>query len=1424
MAQSFYYPSVSESPQGFVLVNEGGDSVCRVRAVEADGSTRSAASGLGGLARAMFQLPRSRHHANEEGAMVLPAQFYSDTAILKRESNRLHPAVQRQCTRMWQKLVRWFGIHDSETRGLSKAAYEIVFAEYARLISAASQVVRVATAVANGESLVDGHLAVATPTHDATHMDSGHSRAQARRRKSKKRVASQLATLDKPSEVWLPTPDRAKSRRALKAALAEDWAHDSQGCATLDKRRFSLAYYQIADVWTDYSMDPTVYADVLASLYDSLSTNPSMARILSAAAAAGLLRPEWEVDASSPEPESQTTPHRGSVKRKPRKRALKLSKPAAATATTAAAESAGGEDSKHRASGAGSETTAATTRRKAARSKSRKPKLGRAKSGKAKSRKAGTTVKTHEANATVSAKQEADSPAEASNRVAPVAPDAGVSEGNAAHKRTTHASDGSGASDGGESSDARVAVAAQAGEQVPRVDLGAEPDAAAAVAPSAAAHKGAPQSTASLPRGHQTAPTSPIQTKGNSGVMSPAHTPVRTLGSGDVQRDRPSTLSMIAAAYVSSDSEDSTAAVGSELRRVRSQDSLLHQPATSRGGDVATRAPGAAAAPSDRRGPRAAAVAVKSAKPFTRPVLPSYPQQSPPPSSRAPSPREPTVLVPAPAVRAEDVLELPLANVGMHNRHKAPNAAIAHLEQQAQKRWDAQRMAEARRGRRDTDAGKDDAPDGSLHSARAHGEQRGGPSGGGDAGAGAVAGSTCTVNELSRGDEAPVARPRQFSITLDDYGSILVVAPDSPYRGKAQRQSERSHGQRRSDDPINSHVSTSGVVEGTGEATVGANAASRRRHAQTRASGGRRSPRLHRGDPDTVRAGSPRRQVGARVLSVNARGTGAESEHGDGAMRVALANCLLPQRVAGLDYYEGGHGGGNFAGDAVMPWHERHFRGHVRGMATSRLVIPVGRGSTGAQSARSYAAAGTLDDAATARSQARSNGPENALSIEHSHAVAAPARSRASSVSSQPPATSSQSEAVDVALNALLLPVTNVEPVHDARPRTGDQGVGDDGVKPGVADTELPSPRMIPVSGHDDPAASYNLLPQRGDSDAESRRSLAGETDDTEEVRAAMRPHSVPTYSAPSPRLSSHHGRKVGRASTAQGPRRSSKADGADARARNRLAWFRAAYAPTPQQSSIGGRVSRPGRLLSAGATRPQRANQLSVGGTPRGLPSAPNHDSVSADVRLHGHGPMLSLLHGHDIDVQQLELEPGKGAQESMHSLLSAANHFEDAEGCRYASCIGVPMSCVNPYVNRLSRLSRESPLVVLLKDLGTRCVSHANASRVEHRVGVPRRPASAVPSSRRLNPGAQSFQASDDNPISSWSSATSAAKLNAAMAQALDGAVPAIPRRPRSALHRRRYDHRRRKRVRLATGWNGHSEPQDQHASGETRVEGGG
>ena len=65
-----------------------------------------------------------------QAAMELPAQYYSDAAILQRESNRLSPEVQAECARMWKKLSRWFQL--GPNRGLNEAAYRIVFREFAK--------------------------------------------------------------------------------------------------------------------------------------------------------------------------------------------------------------------------------------------------------------------------------------------------------------------------------------------------------------------------------------------------------------------------------------------------------------------------------------------------------------------------------------------------------------------------------------------------------------------------------------------------------------------------------------------------------------------------------------------------------------------------------------------------------------------------------------------------------------------------------------------------------------------------------------------------------------------------------------------------------------------------------------------------------------------------------------------------------------------------------------------------------------------------------------------------------------------------------------------------------------------------------------------------------------------------------------------
>jgi len=109
----------------------------------------------------------------------------------------------------------------------------------------------------------------------------------------------------------------------------------------------------------------------------------------------------------------------------------------------------------------------------------------------------------------------------------------------------------------------------------------------------------------------------------------------------------------------------------------------------------------------------------------------------------------------------------------------------------------------------------------------------------------------------------------------------------------------------------------------------------RRRRAQNKRTTEQQQPSVQRGV--------------LRVVSVNARGAGADGSSAvaddlaaHGPMRVAIMNRVQPGREAGRHYYENGFGGGNFSGDRSLPWHQRHFGGHVRGMATSRLAIPVG--------------------------------------------------------------------------------------------------------------------------------------------------------------------------------------------------------------------------------------------------------------------------------------------------------------------------------------------------------------------------------------------------------------------------------------------------------------------------------------------------
>ena len=109
LAQSFYYPSATHSPGGFVLVDDEGNAL---GTVSSDCRATDGAELAG------------------QPVMELPIKFYSDTAILQRESNRFSPAVLQQCDRMWFRLARWFGLNDRH--GLSKAAYTIVFSEFAR--------------------------------------------------------------------------------------------------------------------------------------------------------------------------------------------------------------------------------------------------------------------------------------------------------------------------------------------------------------------------------------------------------------------------------------------------------------------------------------------------------------------------------------------------------------------------------------------------------------------------------------------------------------------------------------------------------------------------------------------------------------------------------------------------------------------------------------------------------------------------------------------------------------------------------------------------------------------------------------------------------------------------------------------------------------------------------------------------------------------------------------------------------------------------------------------------------------------------------------------------------------------------------------------------------------------------------------------
>lgn len=87
--QGFYYPPPSDSPGGFVLVNDRGESVCVVAPEPGATDVPTPRPRVpGSLAAVLGRFGGTAHGGDTSKAMVLPANFYSDTAILQREINR----------------------------------------------------------------------------------------------------------------------------------------------------------------------------------------------------------------------------------------------------------------------------------------------------------------------------------------------------------------------------------------------------------------------------------------------------------------------------------------------------------------------------------------------------------------------------------------------------------------------------------------------------------------------------------------------------------------------------------------------------------------------------------------------------------------------------------------------------------------------------------------------------------------------------------------------------------------------------------------------------------------------------------------------------------------------------------------------------------------------------------------------------------------------------------------------------------------------------------------------------------------------------------------------------------------------------------------------------------------------------------------
>lgn len=156
-------------------------------------------------------------------------KYYSEKAILQRESIRYHPAVVACTKAMWKLYTRSLGVR------MHKEGYMLLFGHAQRIMRNVMEAMDPTTVLFGGGNGITDTVVSGIPTTTTT----------------------------------LPMKN---------FTLEKDWGEDSEGNEYMDYPQFAFAWFQIADLWTD-EVNPLVYAILLNKLYISMTrTIPSLGK------------------------------------------------------------------------------------------------------------------------------------------------------------------------------------------------------------------------------------------------------------------------------------------------------------------------------------------------------------------------------------------------------------------------------------------------------------------------------------------------------------------------------------------------------------------------------------------------------------------------------------------------------------------------------------------------------------------------------------------------------------------------------------------------------------------------------------------------------------------------------------------------------------------------------------------------------------------------------------------------------------------------------------------------------------------------------------------------------------------------------------------------------------------------------------------